>query len=82
MFELTFALNNMATRRKDVVGEGESSDSDEVPEDVSLSRGREEALKAHRVAAKESRRCGHLCEGREIERFYTFLQGSSYSKGA
>ena len=46
---MTFALNNMA--------EGDCSDGDGAPEDVSLSRGREDALKARRVAAMESKRC-------------------------
>ena len=32
------------------------SDSDDAPEDISLSRGREEALETRRVASRESRR--------------------------
>lgn len=36
--------------------EGESSDDDGAPENISLSQGREEAMKAHRESAREAKR--------------------------
>ena len=62
---LTFALNSMAKPKKSVREEEEADgDSDGAPETVSLARGREEALKSHKMATIEARRYRKLCEGR------------------